>query len=79
MLVLSKIDTVEYFKELSFYKERIEKPKIKRLKNIDRLVQLPFYKQLSVTKLNQVFQGYAMSYKIELIEKKRSNCTIKSK
>ena len=70
MLVLSKIDTVEYFKELSFYKKPIEKPKIKRLKNIDRLVQLPFYKQLSVTKLNQVFQGYALSYKIELMEKK---------
>ena len=70
MSVLSKIDTVEYFKELPFYKKPIEKPKIKRLKDIDRLVELPFYnKQLSVTKLNQVFQGYAMSYKIELNEK----------
>ena len=70
MSVLSKIDTVEYFKELPFYKKPIEKPKLKRLKNIDRLVELPFYKQLSVTKLNQAFQGYAMSYKVELIEKK---------
>ena len=70
MSVLSKIDTVEYFKELPFYKKPIKKPKQKRLKNIDRLVELPFYKQLSVTKLNQTFQGYAMSYKVELIEKK---------
>ena len=70
MSVLSKIDTVEYFKELPFYKKPIENPKLKRLKNIDRLVELPFYKQLSVTKLNQAFQGYAMSYKVELIEKK---------
>ena len=70
MSVLSKIDTVEYFKELPFYKKPIKKPKQKRLKNIDRLVELPFYKQLSVTKLNQAFQGYAMSYKVELIEKK---------
>ena len=70
MSVLSKIDTVEYFKELPFYKKPIEKPKLKRLKNIDRLVELPFYKQLSVTKLNQAFQEYAMSYKVELIEKK---------
>ena len=67
---MSKIDTVEYFKEIPFYKKPIKKPKQKRLKNIDRLVELPFYKQLSVTKLNQAFQGYAMSYKIELIEKK---------
>ena len=70
MSVLSKIDTVGYFKELPFYKKPIENPKLKRLKNIDRLVELPFYKQLSVTKLNQAFQGYAMSYKVELIEKK---------
>ena len=67
---MSKIDTVEYFKEIPFYKKPIKKPKQKRLKNIDRLVELPFYKQLSVTKLNQAFQGYAMSYKVELIEKK---------
>ena len=72
MTVLSEIDTVEHFKELPFYKKPIEKPKIKRLKNIDRLVELPFYKQLSVTKLNQAFQGYVMSYKVELIEKKDS-------
>ena len=43
---------------------------IKRLKNINLLAEPPFYKQLSVTKLNQAFQGYAMLYKVELIEKK---------
>ena len=78
-MVLSEIDTVEHFKELPFYKKPIEKPKIKRLKNIDRLVELPFYKQLILTKSNQAFQGYAMSYKVELIEIKRSNCTIRNK
>ena len=40
------------------------------IKNIDRLAVLPFYKQLSIIKLNQAFQGYAVSYKAELIEKK---------
>ena len=49
MQVLPNIDTVEHLKELPFYEEPIEKPKIKRLKNIDRLVEPPFYKQLSVT------------------------------
>ena len=47
MAVLSKIkshsDVVDYFKELPFYKKLIEKPKIKRLKNIDQLAELPFF------------------------------------
>ena len=70
MVILSKIDTVKYFKELLFYNKPIEKPKIKRLTGINLLAELPFYKQLSITKLNQDIQGYAVSYKVELIEKK---------
>ena len=74
MAVLSKIkpysDTVDYFKELPFYNKPIKKPKVKRLKNIDRLAELPFYEQLSVIKTNQAFKGYAMSYKVEIIERK---------
>ena len=39
MAVFSKIkshsDAVDYFKELSFYNKPSEKPKIKRLKNIN--------------------------------------------
>ena len=70
--VLSKIksysDAIYYFKEL--HNKPIEKPKVKRLKNIDRLVELPFYEQLSVIKTDQAFKGYAMSYKVEIIEKK---------
>ena len=54
MAVLSKIkphsDAVDYFKELPFYNKPIKKPKVKRLKNIDRLAELPFYEQLSVIK-----------------------------
>ena len=74
MVALSKIkthsDTVDYFKELPFYNKPIQKPKVKRLKSIDRLAELPFYEQLSVIKTNQAFRGYAMSYKVEIIERK---------
>ena len=74
MAVLSKIkphfDAIDYFKELPFYNKPIEKPKFKRLQNIDRLVELPFYEQLSVIKTDQAFRGYAMSYKVEIIEKR---------
>ena len=74
MAVLSKIkphfDAVDYFKELPFYSKPIEKPKVKHLKNIDRLAELPFYEELSVIKTNQVFRGYTMSCKVEIIERK---------
>ena len=68
MTILSEIkshsDVIDYFKELPFYNKPIEKP-VKRLKNID-----PLAEQLSVIKTDQAFKGYAMSYKVEIIEKK---------
>ena len=36
-------DLVEYFKELPCYNNHIEKPKIKHLKSIELLSELPFY------------------------------------
>ena len=74
MTVLSKVkfhfDVLDYFKELPFYNKPIKKPKVKRLKNINQLIELPFYEQLDVIKTDQAFSGYAMSYKVEIIEKK---------
>ena len=47
MTTLSKIkshsDTVDYFEELPFYNKPIEKPKVKGLKSIVQLAELPFY------------------------------------
>ena len=40
------------------------------LKNIDLLSELPFYEELNVIKTNHAFRGYAMSYKLKLVEKK---------
>ena len=62
MTISSKHDDVNYFKEFSFYNEFIEKPKIKRLKNVDLLAEQPFYEQLNITKTDQAFKGYARSY-----------------
>ena len=71
MTILSKIkyhsDAADYFKELPFYNKPIEKPKIKRLKIIDRLIELPFYEQLSVIKTDQAFSGYAISYNVKIV------------
>ena len=73
MAVLKKIKSnphvVCYFKELSFHDKYIRKPRVKRLKNINLLSELPFYKELDAIKTNHAFRGYAMSYKVELVEK----------
>ena len=68
--VKSHPDVVDYFKELPFYNKHIEKPKIKHLKNIDLLSELPFYEELNVIKTNHTFRGYAMNYKVKTIEKR---------
>ena len=74
MTVLKKLkshpNVVDCFTKLPFYNKPIEKPKIKRLKNIDLLSELRFYEELNVIKTNQAFRGYAMSYKVEIIETK---------
>ena len=74
MAALSKVkchsDAADYVKELSFYNKLIQKTKVKRLKNSDRLAELPFYEQLSVIKANQTFTGYAITYKVEVVERK---------
>ena len=85
MAILSKIkshsDVINYFKELPFYNKPIERP-IKRLKNIDLLVELPFYEQLSVIKTDQAFKGYARSYKVEktsnIVQLEASKLSIKN-
>ena len=71
--VKSHPDLVNCFKELSYNNNHIENSKIKRLKNIDLLSELPSYEELNVIKTNLASKGYAMSYKIELVEKKDPN------
>ena len=67
MTILSIAD---YFKELPFYNVSIDKPKIERLKNIDLLAELPFYDQLNIIITGHAFSRYAMSYKVEIVDKK---------
>ena len=68
MTVFSKTkshsDVIDYLKELSFYNKPIEKP-VKSLKNIDQLAKQP-----SVIKTDEALKGYAMSYKVQIVERK---------
>ena len=47
------LSNVDYFTELPFYNEFIEKPNIKHLKNVDLLAEQPFYEQLDVVLLKK--------------------------
>ena len=76
---MSILPNVDYFKELPFYNASIDKPIIERLKNIDLLAELTFFDQLNIIRTNHVFSGYAMSYKVEIVDKKRFDCAIRSK
>ena len=68
--IKSHSDVIDYFKELPFYNKLIKKRKVKPLKKIDQLIELPFYEQLDVIKTDQAFSGDAISSKVEIIEKK---------
>ena len=76
MAVLKKIkslpDAVNYFKELPFYNKHMEQRKIKRLKNIDLLSELPIYEELNVIKTILAFRRCTISYKVEIVGKKNT-------
>ena len=63
-------DESEIFKILPFYDSYIEKPKIKKLNNVELLKELPFYDKLSIAKNKTAFSGYAQTYKFEIVDKK---------
>ena len=54
---------------MPFYNTFIERPKIKKLSNVELLKELPFYGELSIVKNNSAVSGYARSYKIEIIDR----------
>ena len=68
--VKSHSDVIDYLKDLPFYNKYIKKRKIKRLKNIDLLFELPFLEKLNIIKTNHAVREYAMSYKVKLVEEK---------
>ena len=67
---MTELSNINYFKELPFFNVSVDKPKIKHLSDINLLAELPFYERLSIIKIDQAFSGYAMSYKVEIVERK---------
>ena len=57
------------FQELPFYNVLVEKPRVKRVKNIALLHELPFYEELNIVRKSEAFKRYARSYKVEIVQK----------
>ena len=70
--IKSHPNVVGCFKNLPFYNIHMKKLNVKCLENINLLYELPFYEELNVIKTDHACRGYAISYKIELVRKKRS-------
>ena len=62
-------DANKIFQVLPFYDAYIEKPKVKKLSNVQLLKELTFYDDLSIVKNTTVFSGYAQSCKVEISDK----------
>ena len=66
-------DYKKLLKILPFYNiliDFMEKPKIKRLSNVELLNVLPFYNSLSIKEISEAFKRYAESFSIEIVDKK---------
>ena len=63
-------DESEIFQLLPFYDSYIEKPRIKKLNNVQLFKELPLYDELNIVKNKTAFSGYGRSYKIEIVDKR---------
>ena len=71
-------DESKIFELLSFYNSYIERPKIKKLNNVQLFKELPFYDELNIVKNKTAFSGYSRSYKIEIVDKRDVIIQLKS-
>ena len=64
--------------ELPFYDKFVEKPRIKRLKNLDLLHALSFYNKLDIEKISKTLKNMQEVINKKLkIRLKRSFCSVK--
>ena len=68
------------FQKLPFknFDALIEKPRIKHLRNIDLLHELPFYDELNIEKISKAFKRYARNYKNDKMNLKDPSAQLKA-
>ena len=77
MIFWDEKEAERLFQKLRFY-VLIGKPRIKHLKNIDLLYELPFYDELGIVKISEAFRRCARNYKIEIIDSKDPQLVIQA-
>ena len=75
---MSEKEAKRLIQELLFYNILIEKPRIKRLRNIYLLKEVPFYEELGIMKVSQIFKKYARSCNVETIDSNDSLTQLES-
>ena len=70
VLCCSHPRAVYYFKEFPFYNNQLKNQRLNAYKTLICFLIFLFYEELSVQKINHAFRGYAISYEVELVEKK---------
>ena len=61
---------VKYLKFYHFFDSYIERPKIKKLNNVQLLKEFSFFDDLSIVKNKTAFSGYSRCYKVEIVDKR---------
>ena len=51
-------------------KQPIKNPHIKKLRNFELLRELPFYDDINISRKERTLNGYAETYKVEIINNK---------
>ena len=67
------LENESLLKLLPFYNTLIDfmnRPKVKKLTNLELLNELPFYNSMCVKEISEAFKRYTKSFKIEIIDKK---------
>ena len=67
---MKKRKQTDCLKNCLFFNVPVQKIKIKKLNNVDMLIQLPFYDELKLVQTVKAFKKYARSYSIEIMKDK---------
>ena len=67
---MKKRKQTDCLKNCLFFNVPVQKIKIKKLNNVDMLIQLPFYDELKLVQTVKAIKKYARSYSIEIMKDK---------
>ena len=67
---IKQLTTKKLLQEQPFYKQCIEIPRIKKLRNFELLPELLFYDDINISRKGRALKRYVKTYKVEIINHK---------